>query len=134
MIVLAATALTASAQCDKTIKWTATKEDFLDTAGNFLNSQNEKVEITTTSKKISIIRSAGEQTMEGDITEYLCKWKDKQNGKTTFKSLLSDNKENKTRHATITIEAVNGKTTVLLRADEEETVIKLNIDSFEEVD
>jgi hypothetical protein len=47
--------------------------------------------------------------------------------------VLLDNKEGKTRHATITIEAVNGKTTILLRAEEEETVIKLNIDTFEEV-
>jgi len=88
-------ALFTKAQCDKTIKWTATKEDFLDSAGNFKNSQNETVEVTTTPKKVSIIRSAGEQTMQGDITNYSCKWKDKQNGKTTFNSVLLDNKENR---------------------------------------
>jgi hypothetical protein len=126
-------ALFTKAQCDKTIKWTATKEDFLDTAGNFQNSQSETVEVTTTPTKVTIVRSAGEQTMQGDITDYSCNWKDKQNGKTTFKSVLLDDKENKERHATITIEAVNGKTTILLRAEEEETIIKLNIDSFEEV-
>jgi hypothetical protein len=126
-------ALFTKAQCDKPIKWTATKEDFPDSAGNFQHSQNETAEVTTTPTKVSIVRSAGEQTMQGDITDYSCKWKDKQNGKTTFKSILLDNKENKTRHAIITIEAVNGKTTILLRAEEEETVIQLNIDSFEEV-
>jgi len=131
--VCMALSFVSKAQCDNTIKWTATKEDFIDTAGNFQNSQNETVEVTTTPMKISIVRSAGEQTMQGDITNYSCKWKDKQNGKITFNSVLLDNKEGKTRHATITIEAVNGKTTILLRAEEEETVIKLNIDSFEEV-
>ena len=131
--VLMSIALFTKAQCDKTIKWTATKEDFLDSAGNLQNSQNETVEVTTTPTKVSIVRSAGVQTMQGDITNYSCKWKDKQNGKTVFNSLLLDSKENKTRHATITIEAINGKTTILLRAEEEGTVIKLNIDSFEEV-
>jgi hypothetical protein len=60
--------LFTKAQCDKTIKWTATKEDFLDSAGNFQNSQNETVEVTTTPAKISIVRSAGEQTMQCEIT------------------------------------------------------------------
>ena len=99
----------------------------------FQNSQNETVEVITTPTRITIVRSAGEQTMQGDITNYSCQWKDKQNGKSIFNCVLLDSKEGRTRHATITIEAVNGKTTILLRAKEEETVIKLNIDSFEEV-
>ncbi len=70
--------------------------------------------------------------MKGDITNYSCKWKDKQNGKTTFKTVLLD-KQGNTRHATITIEAVNGKTTILLEAEEENTKIKLNVDAFEKV-
>src|SRR5690242_5268437 len=122
--VLMATAFIAKAQCDNTIKWTCSKQEFLDTAGNFLKEQGEAVEVTTTPKKISVLRhgSDEDQTLEGDITDYSCSWKDKQNGKTVFKSLLVDSKENKERHATITIEAVNGKTTILLRAEEESTV------------
>lgn len=127
-------AFTSTAQCDKTIRWTSSKSQFLDTVGNVLNEHDESVQVTTTQKRILIIRHADEeQTLEGEITDYACKWNDNQNGKTTFKSLLVDNKENKTRHATIIIEAVNGVTTILLRAEEEETIIKLNIDSFEEV-
>src|SRR5262245_25483105 len=99
-------AVISKAQCDKTIKWTCTKQDFVDTAGNLQNSQNEKVEVTTTPAKVTIARSGGEQTMEGDITDLSCNWKDKQNGKTIFKSLLVDSKDGKERHATITIEAV----------------------------
>lgn len=133
MAVCVAFVFTAKAQCDKTIKWTSTKADFLDTAGNFVNTRNETVVVTTTAKNISIVRNAGEQSMEGDITDYACKWKDKQNGKSSFKAVLTDSKENKTRHATITIEAVNGNTVILLRAEEEATIIKLNIDAFEEV-
>lgn len=132
--VIMATTFTAKAQCDKTIKWTCSKQEFLDTLGNFRNERDEAVEVITTPKKISVMRHESEdQTLEGDITDYSCNWKDKQNGKITFKSLLVDSKENKTRHATITIEAVNGKTSILLRAEEEETVIKLDVDSYEEV-
>jgi hypothetical protein len=132
--ILIATVLTANAQCDKNIKWTSSKSEFLDTSGNVLNQRDEAVEVTTTPTKISIIRhDEQDHKMEGDITDLICKWQNKQNGKTTFKSALLDADENKTRHATITIEAVNGKTTILLRAEEEETMIRLNIDSSEEV-
>ena len=124
----------SKAQCDKNIKWKSSKSEFLDTSGNVLNERDEDVEVTTTPSKISIIRhDEQDHTMEGDITNYSCKWTDKQNGKTIFKSALVDSDENKTRHATITIEAVNGKTTILLRAEEEETVIRLTVDSSEEV-
>jgi hypothetical protein len=71
--------------------------------------------------------------MEGNVSNYSCNWKNKQNGKMTFNSLLVDTDENKTRHASFTIEALNGKTTLILRAQEEATVIRLNIDSSEEV-
>jgi hypothetical protein len=127
-----ATGLVSKAQCDKNIKWTSSKSEFLDTSGNFQHANDEAVEVTTTPTKITVVRGAsGEHIMNGDITDYSCKWKDKQNGKTTFKSVLVEN--DKTRHATITIEAINGKTTILLQAEEEPTVIRLNIDSFEEI-
>lgn len=123
----------SKAQCDQNIKWTSSKSEFLDTSGNFQHANDEAVEVTTSPTKISIVRhGAQEDTMKGNITNYSCKWKDKQNGKTTFKSVLLDT-QGTTRHATITIEAVNGKTTILLQAEEEPTIIRLNINSFEEV-
>jgi len=130
-----AIAVIVKAQCDKAIKWTSSKSEFLDTAGNLQQAREERVEVTTTPQKISIIihDDSQEKQMEGDVSNYTCNWKDKQNGKTTFNSLLVDTDENKTRHALITIEALDGKTTILLRAEEEATVIRLNIDSSEEV-
>jgi len=123
----------SKAQCDQTIKWTSSKSEFLDTSGNLQHANDEAVEVTTSPTKISILRhGTQEDEMKGDITNYSCKWKDKQNGKTTFKTVLLD-KQGNTRHATITIEAVNGKTTIWLEAEEENTKIKLNIDAFEKV-
>jgi len=129
------TAIMLKAQCDKAIKWTSLKSEFLDTAGNLQQSREEKVEVTTTPQKISIIihDDSQEKHMEGNVSNYSCNWKNKQNGKMTFNSLLVDTDENKTRHASCTIEALNGKTTLILRAQEEATVIRLNIDSSEEV-
>ena len=121
------------AQCDKNIKWSSSKSDFIDNAGNVKDSREEKVSVTTSQKQVSIVRvSAQEQLMSGDITDYSCNWKNKENGKTSFKSVLLE-PNGTTRHATITIEAINGKTTIMLVAEEENTTIKLNVDSFEEV-
>lgn len=122
------------AQCNKNIKWLSTKSDYLDNAGNVTHSEDGDIEITTTLQKISMIvkKEQEEHSLNGDITDYTCNWKDKDNGKTSFKSLLTDD-EGKIRHATITIETVEGKTTMLFEAEEEETKIKIYVDSFEEV-
>ena len=131
--VCIAASMVSSAQCDQSMKWTSSKSDFLDTAGNFQRSDAETVDVTTTQKKITIVRNNSDtQLMSGDVTNYSCKWKDKQNGKTSFNSVLVE-PGGKTRHATITIEAVNGKTTILLEAPEENTKIRLNVNSAVEV-
>jgi hypothetical protein len=133
IVACIATALVLKAQCDKSFKWNSSKSEFLDTSGNFQHSNTEDVEVTTTPKNITIKRGAGgDQVMSGDIDHYACNWKNKTNGKTSFQSVLVE-PNGKTRHAMITIEAVNGKTTILLEAKEEDTKIRLNVDSFEEV-
>jgi hypothetical protein len=121
------------AQCNKNIKWISSKSEFIDTAGNIEQTKDENVELTTGSKKISIILT-GEHaaSMTGDVSDYTCNWTDAQNGKAVIKSTLVDT-DGKTRHATITIEEVSGKTNILLAAEEEPTKIRLSITSCEEV-
>ena len=137
VLVLAAacivSGIAARAQCDKNIKWISAKSEFIDTSGNIENTKDETVEVTTGAKKISI-NLQGEHTanMSGDVSDYTCNWKDSKNGKAVFKSTLIDT-DGKTRHATITIEEVNGETTILLVAEEEPTRIRLSVDSFQEV-
>jgi hypothetical protein len=132
-VVCLALSVTLKAQCNKNIKWTSSKSVFIDTAGNIQQTRDETVELTTGTKKISLILT-GEHaaSMTGDVSNYTCNWTDKQNGKAVIKSTLVDN-EGKTRHATITIEEVSGKTNILLVAEEEPTKIRLSIASFEEV-
>ncbi len=123
------------AQCDKNIKWISSKSEFIDTAnGNVDKSKDESVELTSSSKKVSIIiKGDHSDFMTGDVTDYSCDWNDQQNGKIVFKSALTD-KEGAVRHATITIEKAAGKITAHLKAEEEPTEIRLTIDSFEETD
>ena len=125
----------SKAQCDKNIKWISSKSEFIDTAnGNLDKSKNESVELTASPKKVSIIlKGEHSDSMTGDVTDYLCDWKDQQNGKIVFKSMLT-NMEGEIRHATITIEKTAGKITAHLKAAEEPTEIRLTINSFEEAD
>jgi len=132
-VVCLALSITLKAQCNKNIKWTSSKSEFIDTAGNIQQSKDETVELTTGSKKISIVlKGEHAASMTGDVSDYNCNWIDAQNGKAVIKSTLVDT-DGKTRHATITIEEVSGKTNILLIAEEEPTKIRLSIDSFEEV-
>lgn len=129
-----AMSFTSKAQCDKNIKWNASKSEFIDTAsGSIERTNNETVELTASSKTVSIVlKGTHAESMHGDVQDYVCQWQDKQNGKLSFRSALLDS-QGKTRHAVITIESIDGKITALLKAEEEPTIIKLTIDSFDEV-
>jgi hypothetical protein len=137
MIVLVAVCialgLVSKAQCDQNIKWTSSKSEFIDASGTIERSEDETVIVTTSATKISIVpHGSSEETLTGNISDYACNWADKQNGKTNFKSLLTDSRGD-TLHATIAVEAVNGKTTIFLEATEMPSKIRLSINSFEEV-
>jgi hypothetical protein len=125
--------LVSKAQCNQNIKWTSSKTEFLDAANKLEHANDETVIVTASQTKITIVpHGSTEETMTGDITGYACNWTDKQNGKTSFKSVLVDASGDR-KHATINIEAVNGKTTILLEVEERPSKIKLYIYSFEEV-
>lgn len=121
-------------QCDKTIKWTTAKSEFIDGSGNVQRSKDEAVEVVVNAKTVDITMDGpqGEEGMKGDVSDYACTWKDDKNGKTVFKSTLTDT-QGTVRHATITIESVNGQATILLTAEEEPQSIKLTVASSEEV-
>lgn len=121
-------------QCNKTIKWTTGKSEFIDGSGNVQRSKDEAVEVVVNSKKIDITMQGpqGGEGMKGDVSDYACNWNDDKNGKTVFKSTLTDT-QGTVRHATVTIESVNGLATILLAAEEEPQSIKLTVAFSEEV-
>lgn len=103
--------IAVKAQCNKNIKWNASKAEFIDTTtGNVAKTNNNPIVLITNTKTVSIVlKGDHSDSLYGDVTNYSCNWTDKQNGKIFFNSLLTD--AEKTRHATITIESVDGKIT-----------------------
>ena len=132
-IALMATCLIGKAQCNGTTKWTSVKSKFIDSSGNVVNEREEAVTVQANNKTITVVASKDEDRMDGDVSDYVCNWKEPgKNGKTIIKSVLTE-KNGKQRHATITIEGIDGKISILLQAEEEANKILLDISSYEEV-
>ena len=128
-IIFLLAGLAGKAQCDKKTKWTASKMEMVDTAGNVQSREGAITVITGDGK---IVVTAPDEELTGSITDYACNWADKNNGKMSFKSELTD-KQGTLRHATVTIEAKDGSTTIVLEAKEELTKIRLPINDHQEV-
>ncbi len=118
----------SKAQCDVKTTWMASKTEFIRSTGD-VQSKPGVVTVTTDKDSVSIVTADGEEELTGHITDYVCNWKDTSNGSISFKSEVKD-KQGEIRHATITIQAKDGKTTILLEAVEEETKIRLPIDNY----
>ncbi len=123
--------IVSMAQCNKKMRWSSSKTEFLTSSGT-VESRDEPVTVTTGTDSISVLGSNGRRSLNGKITDYTCTWQDKTNGRISFKSEVVD-EEGKLRHATVTIESKDSKVTILLQATEEETIIRLPVDTYEEV-
>ena len=128
-IIFLLAGVAVKAQCDKKTKWTASKMEMIDTAGN-VQSRDGIITVITGDGKILV--TAEDEELSGTITDYICKWQDKNNGSMSFKSELTD-KQGILRHATITIEAKEGNTVILLDAKEEQTKIRLPVNDYQEI-
>lgn len=120
--------LAANAQCEGKTTWIASKTEFIRSSGE-TQSKPGTVTITTDKQNFSVVTADGEEELNGPITDYVCNWKDSSNGDISFKSEIRD-KQGELRHATVTIQAKDGKTIVTLEATEEQTKIRLPIDNY----
>lgn len=122
------------AQCEKTMKWTASKTQFMDSANNIVHEDDEAVEVQTSKTQVTIKpNGSDDDALHGDVTDYVCNWTNNNNGKITFKSVVTD-PHGDVKHASFTIEEKDGKVTMLVEAEElPNNRIFLNIDSFQEV-
>jgi|SRR5580704_7505150 hypothetical protein len=135
-ICLIAGLTSASAQCEKKITWTGAKAEFLDASGAVSRTLDEKVVVVSSKTEIKLMHSDREDdALSGKIKEFSCTWTDPfKNGKTVIKSDLTENNAD-TKSSTVTIEAKDGKITILLTMEDAETkIIKLYIDSYKETD
>ena len=112
------TAVSAFAQCDKKVKWQATKAEMLDQSGTVVDTKEGTINITTDSKNISleIVENPGDK-LEGTISEHSCDWKEAfKNGKTSFKANLN-NPNGETAVGTFNIEGKDGKLIITFQLD-----------------
>ena len=133
LLVFGLTALTASsfAQCDTKTLLTSAQTEYFGPDGKS-DVRPEKVVIEMTKTHIKVTHETKE--LNGDITDLKCNWTEAfRNGKTSFKTTLyEDNGDN--RNVSITIEAKDGKATVLVEfLGQEQRKLKLIADKFEEV-
>jgi hypothetical protein len=129
-IAFFAITIISKAQCDGVTKWNCTKMKIIDESGNTVHEKDEHVTVEVSSKNISVTPEDDPDKMNGTVSDYTCKWTEPgKNGKTVLKSELLSN-DGKSRHATVTIEAANGKITITLEATEESTKIVLEVADY----
>jgi hypothetical protein len=128
--------LTSQAQCDKTLQLHSSKTNFLDAGYAVQDSKDESVVVDITKTTITITPNGNAQdALNGTIKETTCDWKVPfKEGKMVIKTDLVDGSGD-VKDATITIEAKDGKTTLLAEAKEQpDRKIRIDVDKFEAKD
>ena len=121
------------AQCDKKIKLSSSKTEFIDTSGNVQDSKDENTIIEISKTSLTITPGEEDHTMTGTIKSSTCNWKIPfKEGKMIIKAVLDD-EHGETKNLTITIEGKDGKLTFLGEIEEmPDRKVRLMIDKFEE--
>ena len=134
LIGFAAFAFAGHAQCNKNVQLTSSKSSFLNEKFEVQGSKDEPVVVDITNTTITITPNGNSQeALSGTIKEKSCDWKvPYKEGKMVIKSELVD-AGGDIKDATITIEAKNGKITLLAEAKEKpDQKIRLDVDKMEE--
>ena len=127
----------AQAQCNKAITWKASKTEYLDASGKVQSTESAPVTINTTTNHIRVTATApdgAQEIIEGDIKNLQCNWGDAfKNGRMSFTSALTKS-SGETKNASVTIEAINGKITVLVElANMKGMKMRIPIDDYKQV-
>ncbi len=138
MLLLAATALifslASNAQCATKVLYTISKLEMLDSAMQVTDTKDVTATFATSPSGIFVHKSEKEgDTMAGTIIKATCNWAEPyKNGKVVIVSDIHQTNED-LAGATITIEAINGKITILMHAVEyPDKLIRLLVDKYEE--
>jgi hypothetical protein len=121
-------------QCDRKLKITSSKTEYLNEKLEVQRSVDEPVIVTISKTTITIeINGEDEKKMTGTITPVSCQWKTPfKDGKTIMKAEIADQRGD-TKSTSITIEGKDGKVTFLLELNEsQDKKIRLTMDTFEE--
>ncbi len=122
---------TLSAQCDKNLRLTSSKTEYLDASGAVQRTVDEITRIDIDQKSITI-SPGSDHTMTGTILSATCGWKTAfKEGKSEFKTEFDDN--GTLKKINIVLEGKNGKVSFTVTiADEPDKIIRVWSDTFEE--
>ena len=131
--ILFISCLQAISQCDKKIKWYATKGEMYDTNGELLDTKNDSIFLETDTQKISLRFQSDNKDLEATIKEKICDWKEPfKNGRTVYHttSVLDD----QISDATFTVEAKDGKMILWVEIEiRQGRKFKIYLDKYEEI-
>jgi hypothetical protein len=124
--------IAANAQCDKNVKLTSSKTEYLDSAMSLQKSEDEKTVIELTGKEVMIAPGNQNHVMTGAVQSATCNWTVPfKEGKSVIKAKM--NLGNEEKDATITIQGKDGQLTLLFEVtDIPNQKIRVPIDTFEE--
>src|SRR5690349_7058943 len=106
--MLLAGSMAANAQCDKTVKLTSSKTEYLDSAMNLQRSEDEKTVIELTGKEIMIAPGNANHIINGAVQSTICNWTVPfKEEKWAIKAKM--NAGNEEKDATITIQGKGGQ-------------------------
>jgi hypothetical protein len=123
-----------SAQCNKKILWTATKEEFLDASGQVTHTDQDSVTVEVSDSSITINHNNNPQDqLTGTVKEPTCNWSVPfKDGKSSFKSDLTEASGDQ-HDGNFTIEGKDGQISILIElTDRGGMRIKLYVSKYEE--
>jgi hypothetical protein len=119
------------AQCHEELMLQASKTEYLNAAGVLERSVDESSTIEIGKTKVVIKPGNADQVMTGTITSDTCNWKSPYTEGLTVIEAVFDDPSAEQRHATIRLEGVGGKVTMLMEVKEmPERKIRVTIDKF----
>jgi hypothetical protein len=135
LVISLLTSVASFAQCDKKVKWQASKAEMVDENGTVVDTKEGAIVITTDAKTVKFeIVGSDSETAEGTVSSTTCEWKDAfKNGKTTYKAAMVG-RDGNGQQADITIEGKDGKLILTLELEKfNGKKVRVNIDKYETI-
>jgi hypothetical protein len=137
LAILVLTTITGYGQCHRKINWQAAKAELLDENGQVIDTKEGAIVMSTDRSSLSLtIKDAPGQSMEGTIKDVHCNWQHAfKEGKTVYLADIHHVNSNDKSNGTFTIEARDGKITILMELDKlEGKKIRIPVEKYEEAD
>lgn len=138
LAILLLTTLTGNGQCNRKVNWHAVKAELLDEHGQVVDVKEGSILLSTDKSTIMLnMKDAPNKTIEGSLKQTSCDWKEAfKSGRSVYKAELhKSSNEQGSSNGTFTIEAKDGKITILMEVEKMQgKKIRIPVDKYEEAD